>query len=423
MPSSRSRRHLKAVLRPREGRRLPPSYRPGRVGELAASLPEGLADPALPVLLQRIDSSPFLGGNSVEVYVEGEVAMSAMAEAVRGAGHEVLLESYIFKDDEAGRHFQQELKAAARRGVSVRVLADGLGSITTRRRFWQEMEEAGVAVRIFNPLFSRLSLNGVRDHRKLLVVDRAVGFTGGMNIGLEYGSPFPTRGDTWRDTHARVAGPAAWEMAVVFREGWLQAGGDTFCIPPLADSALHEPGTRILTLDARPGRGHDEMAAVLAAIVGAARRRVWITNAYFAPGWQAARILKQTAERGVDVRLLLPGRSDVPLVRHAAHGYYAKLLAAGVRIFEYQTAVLHAKTLVADGLCSVIGSANLDFRSFLFNAESNLVILDPGTAAVLERTFEADLERSLEIEREAWRRRPLLHRAGDRLARLLTPLL
>lgn len=423
MSPSRSSRHLHAVLRPREGRKLPRIYRASRVGEIAAALPGGLDDPDFPRLLQRIDTSPFLGGNAVTVYVEGEAAMGAMAQAVREAEREILLESYIFKDDEAGRHFQQELKAAARRNLTVRVLADGLGSITTRRHFWQEMEAAGVAVRIFNPLFSHLSLQGIRDHRKLLVVDRAVGFTGGMNIGLEYGSPFPSGGDTWRDTHARVEGPAAWEMAIVFREGWLQAGGDAFSIPPLAASAREEPGARILTLDSRPGRGSAEMAAVLAAIVGAARRRVWITNAYFAPGWKAARILKEAAARGVDVRLLLPGRSDVPLVRHAAHGYYAGLLAAGVRIFEYQAAVLHAKTLVADGRCSVIGSANLDFRSFVFNAESNLVILDPGTAATLEKTFESDLGRSVEIERAAWCRRPFLHRIGDRAARLLTPLL
>lgn len=416
----RRRQFYRAVLRPRAGRLLPHKYRAGQVEHLAAALPQGFTDPEFPTLLQRIDTSPFLGGNAVTVFFTGQEAMAAMLEAVRSAEREILLESYIFKDDDTGRHFQHELVAAARRNVTVRVLADGLGSVTTRRRFWQEMEEAGITVRLFHPLHTRI---WERDHRKLLVVDRSLGFTGGMNIGEEYGSPLPSGGESWRDTHARIAGPAAWEMAIVFREGWLRAKGDTFALPSLSAAAEREPGPRILTLDALPGRGSAEMAAVIAAIVGAARRRVWITNAYFAPGWKAARILKEAAGRGVDVRLLLPGRSDVPLVRHAAHGYYAGLLRAGVKIFEYQAAVLHAKSLVADGFCSVIGSANLDFRSFVFNAECNLVILDPETGETLEKAFAADLEQSIAIERAAWCRRSFLHRAGDRAARLLTPLL
>ncbi|HYQ83923.1 MAG TPA: phospholipase D-like domain-containing protein, partial [Rubrobacter sp.] len=157
--------------------------------------------------------------------------------------------------------------------------------------------------------------------------------------------------------------------------------------------------------------------------VGAARRSVWITNAYFAPGRIAIDILREAARRGVDVRLLLPGWTDVPLLRHAAHGYYADLLAHGVRIFEYGGHILHAKSLVADGYASVVGSSNLDSLSFVFNAECNLVILDHATGATMEEIFRRDLESSEEILLSAWRSRPLRHRLGDRMARWLSPML
>lgn len=157
--------------------------------------------------------------------------------------------------------------------------------------------------------------------------------------------------------------------------------------------------------------------------MAAARRYVWITNAYFAPGWATVRVLGQAARRGVDVRLLLPGRTDVPVVRHAGHGYFSRLLSRGVRIFEYKGSILHAKSLVTDGYVSVVGSTNLDFRSFVFNAECDLLTLDEKLAGDLERVFLRDLESSEEILRSDWRRRPFVHRMGDRAARWLAPVL
>jgi cardiolipin synthase len=395
------------------------------VGLLAGALPEGLRDPAFEILQQRIDGSPFLGGNRVEVFFRGGDAFRAMALAGAEARHEILLESYIFKDDRTGRHVLEGTAAAAQRGVTVRVLADALGSFETRAEFWREMEDRGVDVHLYNPLFSRLWYQPFRDHRKILVVDREVAFTGGMNIGEEYGSPRrrPKPGETWRDTHVRVEGPTAWEMAVVFSEGWLEAGGEAFEIDPLPAERADAPGARILVLDSRYRRGQAESASALAAIVAAARQNLWITNAYFAPGRQAVRILGEAARRGVDVRLLLPGKTDVPIVRRAGHGYYSDLLEQGIRIFEYQPAVLHAKCLVADGYVSVVGSTNLDFRSFLFNSECDLLMLDEGTAAVMEDAFRRDLENAEEIRLDAWHRRPLLDRLADRAARWLSPLL
>jgi cardiolipin synthase A/B len=425
----RHRRHrfrrFKPVLRPAPGRVLPPELRIGSVERLAGELPEGTADPGFEILLRRIDGAPFFGGNEVEVFFDGRAAFAAMRDAVRCAREEILLESYIFKDDSTGRGFLTETLAAAKRGVKVRVLADALGSYETSVGFWKEMTDGGIEFFLFHPLFERLWYQPYRDHRKILVVDREVAFTGGMNIGEEYGSWRHRRKakDTWRDTHVRVHGPAAWEMAVVFSEGWVHAGGKAFEIDPLPGEAVEAPGARVLVLDSRPKRGQAESAAVMAAVAAAARRSLWITNAYFAPGRRAVEILGEAAARGVDVRLLLPGQSDVPIARHAGHGYFGALLEQGVRIFEYQPSILHAKTLVADGLVSMVGSTNLDFRSFVFNAECDLLMKDEPTAAVMEKAFLADLENAAEIRPEEWRRRPWGEKLRDRVARWLSPLL
>ncbi len=443
-------RRLRPILRPGIGHPLPRELAARHIGRLAGALPNGARGPELEALLRRVEAKPILPGNRLELYHSGEQAFAAMRRAVAGAREEVLLESYIFKDDEVGRMLLDELAAAVRRGVVVRVLADALGSMATRAQFWRDMAERGISALLFNPLFKRLWYQPFRDHRKLLVVDRSIGFTGGMNIGVEYGSPSAPRrrrrrrrspereagqdggdggnggdrGDRpWRDSHVRVEGPAAWALAIVFSEGWEHAGGDPLELPPLAAVDASAPGARVLVLDAQPLRGNREAAASLVAIAAAARRRLWITNAYFAPGHAAVRVLAQAAGRGVDVRLLLPGRTDVAVVRHAGHGYFGDLLRAGVRIFEYQAAVLHAKSLVADGHVAVVGSTNLDFRSFLFNAECNLVVFDDEFAAGLDRAFETDLAHSTEVTRRAWRRRSLFHATGDRLARLLSPVL
>lgn len=419
---TRSRR-FRPIPRPFAGRKLPRELQVGRVGRLAEALADGVEGPGFEQLLRRIDQSPILGGNEVKLYFEGVEAFHDMREATRDARGEVLLESYIFKDDSIGRMFLKEAAEVAARGVSVRMLADAIGSFSTRRRFWRDLEAHGIEVCLYNPIFPRLWYQPFRDHRKIFAVDRRVAFTGGMNIAEEYGSPRPRPGGNWRDTNVRVTGPAAWEMAVVFAEGWKEAGGAPFEIDPLPAESGEAPGARILVLDSRPNRGQAESASVLAAIAGAARRTLWITNAYFAPGRRAVDVLARAVERGVDVRLLLAGKTDVPIIRRAGHGYYSALLERGVRIWEYEAAVLHAKSLVADGLVSVVGSTNLDFRSFLFNTECNLVILDRGTAAEMERAFRDDLGRSREIGKEAWRHRTVRKKMEDRMARWLSPVL
>jgi len=420
----RAPRLLKPFLRPAAYRVLPPELRAGRVSSLAAGLPGGVRDPHFEILLRRIDDAPFFPGHAVTLYFDGAEAFSAMREAIGAAREEVLLEAYIFRDDATGRLLFEALASAARRGVSVRVLADAWGSFGTRAGFWREMTAAGIEVRLFHPLFPALWYQPYRDHRKVLVADRRVAFTGGMNVADEYGAAGAATGPPWRDTHARLEGPAAWEMAVVFSEGWDRAGGRPFTIPPLPwDGGGRPAGASILVLDSSPGRGHSESASTLAAIIAAARQRVWLTNAYFAPARIALDLLGDAAKRGVDVRLLLPGPTDVPVVRHAGHALFAGLLGRGVRIFEYGASVLHAKTVVADGYVSVVGSSNMDFRSFHFNAECNVVILDETAAERLEEQFRRDLDDAVEIVEPAWRSRPWPHRLGDRAAGALSTLL
>lgn len=411
----------KPGLRPLPGRTLPDELRPENVGHLSEALVEGVRDAEFERLVHRIDTGPIHPGNKVKIFFNGEETFASVAEAIESATQEILLETYILKDDATGHELAEHLGRAAARGVKVRVLADAFGSWTMSRDFWRRMQRMGIDARLFHPFWVHLWDHFIRDHRKIIVIDRRVCFTGGMNVGNEYGSSRHAKGGLWRDTHARIEGPTAWEMALVFKEGWLRAGGESFPISPL--EATREHGAKIVVLDSRPGRGYAETASVLAAIVGASRQRLWVTNSYFAPRRNAIEVLGRAAQRGVDVRLLLPGISDVPLVRHAGHGSFAELLASGVRIFEYQPAILHAKTLVADDFVTVVGSSNLDFRSFHFNAECNVLLLDAETARTMTSTFEADLAGSVEIQPGQWRKRPMAHRLGDAIARCLSPLL
>lgn len=411
----------KVDLYPPADRKLPEQYRPENVLRVAEGLPDGPRSPEFLELVCKIDTGRLHAGNKVELFFDGQAAFASMHEAINAARKELLLETYILRDDSTGLEMREALRRAVTRGVAVRVLADGFGSSSTKAVFWNELRRDGIKAHLFHPLWSRLWDHFHRDHRKLVVVDQRIAFTGGMNIGNEYGSSRKAKGKLWRDTQVRLEGSVAWELAAVVREGWERAGGDQFEVVPWETNDA--VGAKCLVLDCRPGRGQKETSAVMSALVGASQRRLWITNAYFAPRPIVIRALISAARRGVDVRLLLPGQSDVPIVRHAGHGFYAELLAHGVRIFEYQPAVLHEKSVVADDFVTIIGSSNLDFRSFQFNAECNVMLFDDVTARQMTAAFEADLQHSVEIRHETWARRSALHRFGDAVARRLSPLL
>lgn len=409
------------VLHPRAGRTLPDELRAETVSHLAEALPRGVHDAEFETLLSRIMTGPVHCGHRIELFFRGEDALASVLQAIDAATEEVLVEAYILRDDATGKRLSVALSGAAARGVRVRVLADAYGSWTTKRAYWTRMRRLGVQARLFHPFRSHFRGILFRDHRKIIVVDRQIAFTGGMNIGNEYGSSRHTRALGWRDTHMRVEGSTAWELALVFSEGWERSGGESLDLSPLASADTG--GAKTIVLDSLPGRGYGETASVLATVVAAARERLWVTNGYFAPNRTAIRLLSRAARRNVDVRLLLQGPTDRSLLRHAGHGSFSELLAAGVRLFEYGPAILHAKTLVADDYVSIVGSSNLDFRSFYFNAECNILILDGELAQTMAQAFQEDLGQSSEIKPDTWAERSVGHRLGDALARRLSPLL
>lgn len=452
--------------------RLPRELRSYRAWSIAHRLADGVRAGEFRALVQRILRHPLHECPGAQLLVDGELAFKAMLAAIDDAQEEVLLETYILRDDNIGASVRQALANAVGRGARVYVLADAVGSIETKEAFWDGLEADGITLRLFHRLrylpFEALR----RDHRKIVVVDRVVALTGGMNIGEEYGSSIRRGSDAWRDTLVRVEGTVAQELAAVFAEGWDRAQG-----PPLPgleyvswsesatgerdtmrsvsrgpwstralrarvtqqlvqrlgarrdrrrgrrvrrpmDVASDDSASTALVLDSRPGRGQREVLAVLASLAGGARKRLWITTPYFAPPSRALALLRAAARRGVDVRLLVPGeRTDVALVRHAAHGAYASLLDAGVRVFEYQRATLHAKTVVVDSHAGVVGSTNLDFRSFWLNAECNVLLFDDNLARDLERSFSEDCAHSVEITMSSWSMRSIRHALGDWLAR------
>ena len=448
----------------------PSELRRYRSWALAASLVDGVRDTGFMELVQRIDRGAFHSAPPVTLLVDGAQAFEAVLQKLAIAREEILLETYILRDDRIGTQVQTALIAAAKRGVRVCVLADAIGSSATQESFWETLERKGVVVRRFHRFWHMPFEALRRDHRKIIVIDRVTAFTGGMNIGEEYGSSIRAHtSGAWRDTFMRIEGSVAQELAAVFAEGWDRANGPQLpgleyvswsvgiVVPPLASMrALSARALRarvkrrigmrqdkkrgrrvkrvdesaaeiaidadraVLVLDSRPGRGQREMMAIMAALVVGARQRLWITTPYFAPPTRALRLLMRAARKGVDVRLLLPGpKADVPLARHAAHGAYSALLASGVRIFEYQSATLHSKTVVVDGYASVIGSSNLDFRSFWLNAECNLLMFDDDCATGLEAVFLNDLKESAEITSTDWSARTASHRLFDAAARAM----
>lgn len=446
--------------------RLPRELRTYRAWALAHQIPDGVRNPAFMLLAQRIMRSPLHECPGAELLVDGEDAFDAILKSIGEAHDEILLETYILRDDRIGEKVRVALAAAVQRGVRVNVLADAVGSAATKDTFWQALEADGITLRLFKR-FPRLPFDALRrDHRKIVVIDRQVAFTGGMNIGEEYGSSIRRQDTAWRDTFVRMHGTVGKELAAVFAEGWDKAGG-----PPLpgleyvswadvvstakaaeaprwssralrtrvdrmlarrrdrrfgrhvlrtTDASFDEESALALVLDARPRLGQREVLAVMASLVGGARRRLWITTPYFAPPTRVLSLLRGAARRGVDVRLLVPSeRTDLAIVRHAAHGSYRALLDGGVRIFEYQTATLHSKTIVVDGHAGMIGSTNLDFRSFWLNAECNVLVFDDALSGALERAFEDDCANSVEITQAQWSTRSLGHQLYDWFARLL----
>jgi cardiolipin synthase len=375
-------------------------------------------------------------GNATRLLVDGPATFAAMKSAIARARGHVLLESYIVEDSAMADELAKLLSNKVAQGVQVALIYDGLGSFGTPPAYFDRLAAAGVAVCKFNPVnpLERPGYWGInhRDHRKLLVVDQEVAFTGGINISRAYssgsGGHSPSSDDDalkdgWRDTHIELRGPVVQAFARSFAKIWSTQGclGALVKAPPPKGSA---PGARVVkVLESDPSDQRNRIYSALLAAIGASQHSVWLTMAYFAPGDEMITALVGAARRGVDVQLVLPGRSDFKLVLQAGRSYYDRMLAAGVRIHEMDDAVMHAKTAVIDGVLSTVGSSNMDWRSFVANNEINAIVVGRDFGQQLEAVFQRDLANSRPIELEAWRQRGLDDRFMEEFARLAERLL
>ena len=352
-------------------------------------------------LLNRAAGAPPIPGNAIELLTDAEAHFDAWLRAIRSAQRRVLLENYIVRDDPVGREFRDALAERAQAGVRVAVIVDWLGCLgQSGRRFWAPLRSAGGEIRIYNPPRIGRSLVWVsRDHRKLLVVDGRDGFLSGVCISAKWLGD-PARGvPPWRDTGVAIRGPAVARLEAAFLDSWTSLGA------PLAPddgtpvghaAATTSPGTvAVRVIATQPASA--TLYRLDQLVVAMARRTLWLTDAYYLGVAPYVQALIGAAHDGVDVRLLVPGASDVPLVAAMSRSGYRPLLRAGIRIYEWNGSMLHAKTAVVDGLWSRVGSSNLNLSSWLGNREIDVAIEDEGFAGQLAARYEADLANATEI--------------------------
>jgi cardiolipin synthase len=381
--------------------------------------------------VRSYSSAPLATGNSVEVLVDGPETYDAIEKDLLAARRHIHIETFIFGADDVGRRFAALLAQKRREGVEVRVLYDSVGSRETPKDFFEALRRDGVDVREFRPT-NPVETPEVwdlhnRDHRKIIVVDGAVGFTGGINIDSTYSSassskPGPKRGmeDGWRDTHVRIEGPVVAQLQQLFIGTWNEAGertsfdgeGGYFPAPRAA-------GDDLVTIVANDSETDDRsLYGTYLAAFEHASKRLWITHAYFAPNDELMDAMAEAAQRGVDVRLIVPAFTDSKVVLEATRATYTRLLESGVRIYELRDALLHAKSVVIDGVVSIVGSANLDMRSFVHNDEVNAIVIDAEFARRMEQVFEQDQGESSVVELSSWERRSLWQRLKERVVSL-----
>jgi cardiolipin synthase len=372
-----------------------------------------------------IGAPPLLTGNRVELLVDGPRTYEAMFAAIETAREYLLVESFIFEEAAAGdRTLSALLAAAAARGVSVHVLYDAVGSLTTDKGFLERLGAAGVSLCAFNPLNpldKRFSGINHRDHRKIVVVDGTSAFAGGINFSQAYriaSSQARRRGlskqksldQGWRDTHVAVHGTGAQTMEQLFRETWRKAECAGDALPPFREQAANAGKTLVQIVASSPDDEVNQIYATLLSVITYAQKSIDVTMAYFVPDDTLENALKAAAKRGVVVRLILPSYSDFSGVFYAGRAHYQELLDSGVKLFELESAFLHSKTIVVDGIWSSIGSTNFDWRSFVHNNEISVCVIDQGFAQSMSRMFDTDLADSREITPAAWKKRGLRQR-------------
>lgn len=397
--------------------------------KLAATGDTALLDYHL-AAMREIGAPPLLLDNDVRLLIDGPRTYQAMFSAIAAARSYVFVESFIFEEAVQGdRLLSALLGDARRRGVLVYVIYDAIGSLTTDHAFLAGLRDAGVRLCAFNPLNplnERFAGLNHRDHRKIVVVDGETAFAGGINFSHAYriASRQLKRGgfsqqqaieQGWRDTHIAVRGPAARHLEKLFRETWRTAECPGEVAPAFDDRSFRAGDTVVQVVASTPDDRRNVIYATLLSVLAYAQKNIEVTMAYFVPDDTLEKALQDAARRGVAVRMILPAYSDFSGVFYAGRAHYDELLESGVRLYELDSAFLHSKSIVVDGVWSSVGSTNFDWRSFVHNNEISVCVIDQQFAREMTRTFENDLRDSREITLAAWRKRGLKERLKELL--------
>lgn len=370
-------------------------------------------------VIESVSESPLTKGNKVVLLVDGAATYAAMFKAVENARDHINLETFTMEEieDDTGRKFADLLLQKQAEGVQVNLIYDSVGSYTTPAAFFQRLRDGGIQVVEFNPI-NPLKHRGkwrlaISDHRKILIVDGKAAITGGVNISQVYSSSLSGRGEEkgaqmpWRDTDVHIEGPAVAEFQKLFLDTWQRQKGATLPDRNYFPDQKEEGNTLVGVLGSAPGEANRLTFIMYVAAITFAENSLHMTNAYFVPDPQTVEALTDAAKRGVDVKIILPGTTDSSLAQYAGQYHYSDLLKSGVKLYKRRNALLHAKTLVIDGIWSTVGSTNMDSWSFSSSDEVNAVILSREFAIAMEKVFARDLAESDHVRWEDWERRPL----------------
>ena len=365
---------------------------------------------------------PVVGGNRFNVLVNGDEIFPSMLDGIRSARHTITLETFIYWKGAIGEDIARALADKARAGIAVHVLLDWVGSSKMDKRYLDTLREAGAeVVKYHKPHWTGLGRMNDRTHRKLLVIDGHIGFTGGVGIADEWTGHAQDE-KHWRDTHYRIEGPAVGQMQAVFMDNWVKATGNVLHGPKYFPQIEAAGDGLAHMFSSSPSGGSDDMQLMYLMAITAATHSIHLSSAYFVPDKLTINAIVEAAKRGVKVRIITPGkRIDTHTVREASRACWGDLLAAGVEMHEYQPTMFHCKVIVVDEYLVSVGSTNFDSRSFKLNDEANLNIYDRDFARQQREIFDSDVEKSKRITLDEWRRRPLLEKLLDRTVALFDP--
>jgi cardiolipin synthase A/B len=367
-----------------------------------------VSDTTFPATVQAYAGAGVVDGNRVDLLLNGEQIFPAKLAAVRAAQTSITWAEYFYAEGDVATALASAVAERCRAGVAVRVLLDGVGTLSMKTEDRQTLERAGCRVATFRPIGPLAVRRGnYRNHRRVLVVDGRVGITGGSGVSDKWTGDGRTR-DHWRDSDVRLEGPVVEQLQAAFAENWLEATGEVLAGPAYFPAAATTAGgVRAHAVRSSSLDGGQPMENLFLLAISGAERTIHITNPYFVPDKSLTAALLTAARRGVNIFVLVPGVIDHALVREAGRANFGTLLQAGIEIYEYQPALLHAKTMVVDGVWATVGSTNLDHRSFVLNDELNVAVYDPGFAGRLDRVFADDLALGKRVTYESWRARGL----------------